>query len=240
MICVGCAGWNVPRAIVSRFAEAPSHLARYASRLPAVEINTSFYRPHKPATYARWADTVGDGFRFAVKVPRAMTHEAGLAVGDEEIAEFVAQVAGLGQKLGVLLVQLPPSLAFDARTAESFFAKLREQTSGAIVCEPRHASWFETTAEKLLARDRIARVAADPARHAGAGAPGGWDGIVYYRLHGSPHTYYSSYSDEYLHQLAQQLRSSEQNSAACWCIFDNTAAGAAADNALALLSALSG
>jgi hypothetical protein len=72
---VGCAGWSIPVPLQARFAAAGTHLERYAAGLPSVEINSSFYRPHLPATYARWAASVPPTFQFSVKVPRSITHE---------------------------------------------------------------------------------------------------------------------------------------------------------------------
>jgi uncharacterized protein YecE (DUF72 family) len=148
---------------------------------------------------------------------------------------------GLDDRLGVLLVQLPPSLAFDARVARRFFGLLAERFGGAVVCEPRHASWFEPAADRLLVTARVGRVAADPARWPAAAAPGGWLGpdgdgagaVVYHRWHGSPRTYWSSYSDDWLQARAAELARWPAGTD-CWCIFDNTAAGAATGNALAL------
>src|SRR5256885_13730988 len=74
-IHVGCAGWSVRADHASHFPAEGSHLQRYAGRFAAVEINTSFYRPHRPATYARWAASVPSDFRFSVKVPKEITHK---------------------------------------------------------------------------------------------------------------------------------------------------------------------
>jgi uncharacterized protein YecE (DUF72 family) len=90
----------------------------------------------------------------------------------------------------------------------------------------------------LLARLRIARVAADPARVPAAAEPGGWMGMVYYRLHGSPRTYYSAYSEEYLAALALKIQGDAAAGRQVWCIFDNTTLGAATGNALNLQSQL--
>ena len=81
-IRIGTAGWTVPKAVAHAFPGEGGHLARYAGRLDAVEINSSFYRPHRPATYARWAECVPKDFRFAVKVPRLVTHELRNALHD--------------------------------------------------------------------------------------------------------------------------------------------------------------
>jgi uncharacterized protein YecE (DUF72 family) len=151
---------------------------------------------------------------------------------------FLAESAGLGDSLALLLVQLPPSLAFDASVAERFFAVLGERTALALACEPRHPSWFEADADALLRHHRVARVAADPARVPAAAVPGGWPRLAYYRLHGSPRMYYSAYSAEYLAHLALRLRSSAAAGAEVWCIFDNTASGAALGDAVRLQDAL--
>lgn len=224
----------------SRYAgEVPaggSHLERYARRLNAVEINSSFYRPHQHKTYARWAQSTPPGFRFAVKLPKAITHEARLADCGAQLDRFIAEVAGLGDKLGVLLVQLPPSLAFHEDVADVFFDTLRARTDAAVALEPRHASWFAPRMEAWLAARQIARVAADPAPAEGAGEPGGWRGLAYYRWHGAPRIYYSDYDAAALAALARQLAAEQARGTAVWCIFDNTALGHALGNALALTS----
>jgi uncharacterized protein YecE (DUF72 family) len=199
-----------------------------------VEINSSFYRPHRPSTYAKWAASVPAGFRFAVKVPRAITHERRLADVDAALDAFLAEATALGAALGCLLVQLPPSLAFRAATVEAFLAALRARHDGAVALEPRHATWFDDAAERLLVAHRVARVAADPAVVPAAGAPGGWDGLVYRRLHGAPRIYYSDYDAAYLDALAEEVRGDLARADAAWCVFDNTALGHATANALAL------
>jgi uncharacterized protein YecE (DUF72 family) len=165
-------------------------------------------------------------------MPKAITHQARLAGASELSAAFLDQMAALGAKLGPLLIQLPPSLAFDAGVAAPFFEELRVRTEGSVACEPRHASWFEKPADNLLQNLRIARVAADPARVPCAGLPGGWPGLVYYRLHGSPRMYYSEYGTAYVAELAEKLGAI--GAAETWCIFDNTTLGAAAADALSL------
>ena len=231
MIHVGTAGWNIPRVHRARFPEEGSQLARYAARLNAAEINTSFYRPHAAATYERWAAAVPADFRFAVKIPKVITHERGLTRAREPLTRFLGEVAGLGAHLGPLLVQLPPSHAFDARRVGRFFELLRAGFSGDVVCEPRHATWTNRAAEALLVKFRVARVAADPPRAAGLESPGGWPGLAYFRWHGSPRPYFSPYSMEQLGALAVKLSGCVSGA---WCLFDNTGSGAAAGNALDL------
>ncbi|MGC8873439.1 MAG: DUF72 domain-containing protein [Chloroflexia bacterium] len=234
IIRVGCAGWSIPKAYAEAFPGEGTHLARYARSLNAVEINSSFYRSHRPETYARWAGEVPANFAFAVKVPRAVTHIARLVGFEETMADFLCGVAGLGPKLGVLLVQLPPRLGFDPEVAAAFFGWLRARYKGGVACEPRHPSWFGTEAQELFVHYRVARVAADPVPEGCAREPGGWPGLVYFRLHGSPQIYRSAYELAFLDLLAGRLRAYAAGGVEVWCIFDNTAVGAATGNALFL------
>lgn len=237
---VGCAGWSIPSRHAHLFGEGGSHLARYATRFCITEINSTFYRAHRPQTFERWAREVPAGFRFSVKLPRAITHDARLRGVGDALSAFFEQVAGLGRKLGGVLVQLPPSLVFDARTASTFFAMLRRRTAVPVACEPRHASWFQPGASALWARYGVARVAADPARVPEAAGPGGDSGAwSYWRWHGSPRIYYSPYPDAALSQLAERLRAHGRLRSPAWCILDNTAAGHAVADA-AQLQALVG
>ena len=236
---VGVAGWSIPKAHAARFPEDGSHLARYAQRLSAVEVNSSFYRPHRVSTYARWAAETPEDFAFSVKVPKEITHKRALVDIDEPLERFLVETAALGAKRGPLLVQLPPSLAFDNGIATSFFNTLRGRYGGAVACEPRHRSWFTPQADRLLIDQEVARVAADPAVVPRAADSGGWGGLVYHRLHGSPKMYYSPYQGPYLAALAATIAAAAEV-APVWCIFDNTALGAATVDALAVSTQLRG
>jgi len=216
------------------FGPGDSQLARYATRLSAVEINTCFYRPHRRQVYERWAASVPAGFRFSAKLPKTITHERRFVDCAALLDAFLEEVAGLGDKLGWLLVQLPPSSAFEGSIALPFLELLRARFTGAIACEPRHATWFGYNVDALLRELRIARVLADPVRDDSARAPGGWTGRIYLRLHGSPRMYFSPYEPELLRALAARLRLAESEAEEAWCIFDNTGSGAAAENALEL------
>ena len=231
---IGCAGWTLPVAVQPQFGGEGRHLQRYATRLNASEINSSFHRPHSQATYARWAASVPDGFLFSVKLPKAITHEQRLAGSESLLDEFLGQVGGLGPKFGCLLVQLPPSLGFEEAQAGQFLDALRHRHVGPVAIEPRHASWFDAGVEGWLAQRQVSRALADPVRHPGGERPGGWTGLIYLRLHGAPRVYYSAYADEVLLALAARIRQARDEGAQVWCIFDNTAGQAAAGNALAL------
>lgn len=237
---VGCAGWSLGAQHAALFGEGDSHLARYATGLNAVEINSSFYRPHRRQTYEKWAASVPPDFRFSVKLPKAITHEAALRGVGDALSAFAEQVSGLGRRLGGLLVQLPPSHAFDARVADRFFAMLRRRLDVPVACEPRHASWFAPPVDRLWTRYAIARVAADPAPHPPAAEPGGAGAWCYWRWHGSPRMYYSAYDDARLDGLAQQVAECQRPRRVAWCIFDNTAHGHAVEDALRLQARLHG
>ncbi len=231
---IGTAGWGIPRAVAAEFGGEGSHLERYGRRLNCAEINSSFYKPPRASTWAKWVASVPDGFRFAVKAPKTITHEKKLIEVGEEIAGFLDGARGLGEKLGPVLFQLPPKLEFKVGVAAEFFGVLRGLYAGVVVLEPRHASWFTEEVAAMLREVQVARVAADPARVPEAALPGGWEGVRYWRLHGSPRIYYSAYEAEWLRGLAESLREED------WVVFDNTASGAAAGDALELERMLEG
>ncbi len=231
---IGTAGWNVHRDSVSQFSAEGSHLHRYSSVLGACEINSSFYRPHKPQTWARWADSVPEGFRFAVKAPKAITHEARLDGEPDMLSTFLDQISHLREKLGPVLFQLPPSLAFDEFVARRFLDRLRERHTAAVVWEPRHPTWFDPAADDLMKEFKVSRVAADPACVPSAKEPAGDERLAYFRLHGSPRMYFSSYDEGYLNGLALQIGKLRKEREV-WCVFDNTGGGSATQNALQLM-----
>jgi uncharacterized protein YecE (DUF72 family) len=235
---IGTAGWTIPKPYADSFPAEGSHLQRYAQRFNAVEINSSFYRPHRRATYERWAASTPADFAFAVKVPKTITHERRLIDATALLDPFLEQASGLGGKLAVLLVQLPPSLAFDEKTASGFLAALRSRHAGYVALEPRHATWFTPQGDALLRDHRVARVAADPAVVPAAPKPGGWTGLRYLRLHGAPHIYRSDYEPEQIARFARTLMDAAPRDP--WCIFDNTTLGAATANALAMSRMLGG
>ncbi len=234
MIRIGTAGWSIPGEVADRFPAEGTTLQRYASRFPVAEINSSFHRPHRLSTWERWRDSVPADFRFSVKLPKSITHQAKLAGCADLLDNFISQASGLGDKLAVLLVQLPPKLELDAQVAATFFADLRRRTPADLACEPRHVSWFTDVADGLLRELGVARVAADPAICDVAARPGGWPGLSYWRLHGSPIIYRSSYAER-INSYAELLLASAPEA---WCILDNTASSAAAADGLALIAEL--
>jgi uncharacterized protein YecE (DUF72 family) len=224
---IGTAGWSVP----PNAAESGTRLQRYSSKLSCVEVNSTFYRAHRSTTWRKWAAETPDFFRFSIKAPRSITHDAKLHGVQNLLVDFLSQIEPLGEKTGPLLFQLPPSLRFDAALAEDFLALFGSLYKKEIALEPRHGSWFTSEADALLETHRIARVAADPPKGASQAANSGGDfSLAYYRLHGSPRTYYSNYNEDFLRPLASKTRALQN----AWIIFDNTALGHAFTNALQL------
>ena len=103
------------------------------------------------------------GFAFSVKLPKAISHKQKLVECEALLTDFLVQAEMLGDKLAVLLLQLPPKLAFDRAIAEPFLVGLPDRSRVRVAVEPRHPSWFDEEPERLLAGLGIARVAADPA-----------------------------------------------------------------------------
>lgn len=235
-ILLGTAGWSIPKPSAACFPAEGTGIERYAQRFGCVEINSTFYRSHRPSTYARWRDSVPAEFRFSVKVPKVISHEMRLSGVKQPFQQFLAETAELGTRRGPLLLQCPPTLVFDAAVVTDLFKLVRAEFDGPLVVEPRHASWFIDPVDGLLRQYRVSRVAADPPHSDRGFEPGGFQGLRYFRLHGAPRVYFSAYDTSWLQRLASQLREARGQ---CWCIFDNTASGAAAANALELLEILS-
>ena len=237
-LIIGTAGWSIPARDAAPLGPGSSALARYATRFGGVEVNSSFHRPHRRATWERWAESVPASFRFAVKIPKTVSHQARLVECGGLVARFLDEVGGLGDKLAILLLQLPPSFAFDSAIVAPFLTGLAGASPARLVCEPRHPSWFAAMPDALLESLGVARVAADPAILPEAARPGGWRGLGYWRLHGSPRVYRSSYDDGRLDLYAALLREERLAGREAWCMFDNTAASAAVGDASGLLDRL--
>lgn len=168
-----------------------------------------------------------------MKLPRAITHELKLHDARQPFAAFLEQTDALAEKRGPILVQLPPSLSFEADVATAFLDMVRQAYDGLVVCEPRHATWFSPRVAALLTRYKVSRVAADPPPVPEAAVPSGWPNVAYFRLHGSPRKYWSRYDDDAIASLATSVRSLV-TAKHVWCVFDNTASGAAIENAWTL------
>jgi uncharacterized protein YecE (DUF72 family) len=143
-LLVGTSGYSYKEWKGSFYPEdlpASAMLRHYATRLPAVEINNTFYRMPRAEMLAGWAEQVPDGFRFALKASQRITHHRRLKDAADSVDFFFRVASTLGDRLGPTLFQLPPNLSRDLPRLREFLAILPAGCRGAF--EFRHASWFD-------------------------------------------------------------------------------------------------
>ena len=241
---IGVSGWTYPpwrgdfypKGLLQR-----EELAYAASRLTSIEINGSFYALQKPESYRKWRDQTPDGFVFAVKGSRFITHMKRLSDPEEPLARFFGSgVFELGPKLGPLLWQLPENFEYDEERLATFFGRLPrkdpEGRSGAARPGVPQQDLRETRAYALLREHRIACVLADTA--------GRWPKVEedtadfrYVRLHGDAELYTSGYDDEALDAWAARIEAWDDAQDA-FVYFDNDAKGYAPHDAVRLIDRL--
>src|SRR3954468_8339270 len=266
-IRIGVSGWRYTpwRGNFYPKGLAQSRELHYASRaFNSIELNGSFYSLQWPTSYAQWADQTPEGFVFAVKGSRYITHMLKLRNIETALANFFASgLFELGDKLGPILWQFPPMMRFHPQVFEEFFSILPRSTGEALwiacahderpkgrVCleplddfplrhcvEVRHESFETPEFVRMLERHRIAFVLAD--------TPNPWpkyEGVTadftYMRLHGSTELYNSRYTHEELARWAAMMRGWAQSSRDVYCYFDNTDKLHAPDNAQELMEML--
>jgi uncharacterized protein YecE (DUF72 family) len=169
---VGTSGWSYKQWKGSFYpADLPADdmLRYYATRLPTVEINNSFYRIPKEKVLLEWADQVPPGFRFVLKASRRITHINRLANEDGSLEYFLRTVNVLGERLGPTLFQCPPSLRKDMARLRDFLGLVPRTWRAAL--EFRHASWFTDEVYEALREHDIALVAVEEDEGEGPGAP---------------------------------------------------------------------
>jgi uncharacterized protein YecE (DUF72 family) len=268
MVRIGTSGWRYPSwrgDFYPHGLRQRDELAHLSRLLTAVEINGSFYSLQRPSSYASWASQVPDGFLFALKGGRFITHLRQLVDVETPLANFFASgVLALGDKLGPVLWQLPARQAFDEDRLAAFFELLprtteeaallasrhgpaltgdRALTSSTVslplkhVLEPRHESFRSTRAADLLRDHDIGTVVSDSA--------GTWpvfetvtSDLVYVRLHGDTELYASGYSDASLRAWADRVRRWSGDGLDVHVYFDNDARGRAPHDARTLLEIL--
>ncbi|WP_350279667.1 DUF72 domain-containing protein [Kribbella sp. HUAS MG21] len=232
---VGISGWRYPPWRKVYYPEGLPQRAEleYASaRLNSIELNGSFYSLQRPTSYQRWYDETPDGFLFAVKGPRFVTHLKRLADVDAPLANFFASgVLALGNKLGPVLWQLPPNFQYDADRCAQFFDQLPRATVEAAEVAKRHDERMEGRALLEATVDQPLRYALE-VRHDSfktkhflelarahdiavvcADTAGKWPmfnevtaDFAYVRLHGAEELYVSGYDDKSLARWARKIR----------------------------------
>lgn len=221
---VGTSGWAYPHW-KGRFypgkLPATQHLAWYARRLPTLEVNATYYRLPPRATFEKWRDATPPGFLFTIKAPGIITHDKRLVDVDAELAEFVDAARGLGDKLGMLLFQFPPSFRADLPLLARFLEALPDDVRCAF--ELRHKSWYERDAYMLLAQHERAFVVHDYNKKGTPiveTAP-----FVYLRLHGPSGRYRGLYDVETMFTWAMQARDWLERGFEVWTYFNNDERG---------------
>ena len=162
---IGTSGYNYPEWKGSFYPEklpATKMLPYYAERFPTVEINYTFYRMPTEKLLAGWASATPDHFKFTLKAPRRITHDARLQHCEDLVRTFSRAAGALGPKLGVLLFQLPPSFKKDVGVLDGFLECLPPRVPGAF--EFRHASWHDEEVFDRLRAKGLALCVADSER----------------------------------------------------------------------------
>lgn len=266
IVRVGISGWRYPRwrgDFYPKGLRQKDELAYAASKLASIELNGTFYSLQRPGCFRDWYAATPEGFVFAVKGGRFVTHMKKLRDVDTALANFFASgLLRLREKLGPVLWQLPERLPFDPARMEDFFATLPRDTAAAAALarrhgpqvegrawteveadvpirhalEPRHPTFFTPEAFDLLRRHDVALVLADTA--------GRWPyaeeltaDFVYVRLHGAEQLYWSGYTADQLDGWAEKIRAWRKKRDV-YVYFDNDAQGRAPWDALALASRL--
>ena len=266
---VGVSGWRYPSwrgDFYPRGLPQRSELSYIGERMNSAELNGSFYSLQRPSSYERWRDETPDGFVFAVKGSRYITHMLALKNTEMALANFLASgVLALGAKLGPMLWQLPERLQFDPAVLDAFLGSLPRTTAAAAALarhhderldgraltevsvdlpirhalEVRHPGFASTEAYRVAASHDVAIVTADTA--------GRWPLIRqattafrYVRLHGSRDLYTSGYTREELNGWAVDILSWLREGRDVYVYFDNDARGYAPHDAVELGTLLQG
>lgn len=239
-VYIGTSGWAYPNwrgAFYSKDLPNAQFLEFYAKRFPTTEVNYSFYHLPKPTTYEKWVTQVPDGFIFAVKVSRFITHTKRLTGVKEPWQVFLQNVQSLGTCLGPILFQLPASFRCDHARLANFLKMARSVGPGSnrlrMVFEFRHESWFTDELYRLLRDHGAALCVADspeyPRREVITAD------FLYCRFHGRTKLFTSTYTEAELAEEAQKIRRMLREGRDVYAYFNNDAAGYAIANARNLI-----
>ncbi len=236
-IHVGCSGWVYKHWRGVFYPEGlpqKQWFAQYAAHFDTVEINASFYRLPLAKTFEGWRDKAPPGFRYAVKVNRFITHNKKLLDCAGPADEFIALARPLGQHLGPLLYQLPPSLHRNDNRLTRFIERLPPELEHVV--EFRHPSWYADEVLALLDRHGIGFVTHDLAALISPRWASGR--TAYVRFHGTGGKYWGRYSEEQMAEWARWLLDQQAAGRSCWAYFNNDIHGHALEDARTLKRAV--
>ena len=244
-LLVGTSGWNYydwKGLFYPDTMKARDYLAHYAHEFRTTEVNYSFYHLPKPATYENWAAQVPQDFRFAVKASRVITHIRRLRDVADLWQTFLENASMLGNKLGPILLQFPPSFKRNDDLLDGFLthsSKMKAFRGIHLAMEFRHASWYDDKTYAALKRHGCALVIAQSERYPQAPyvptAP-----FLYLRLHGPGALFASSYSSDQLADWAARIREWLAEAESIHVYFNNDFHGYAIENAKMLETMVSG
>lgn len=227
---VGCSGWSYPHwrdRFYPHGLRQADWFKHYSATFDTVEINNSFYRTPSGEQFKTWRQKAPSGFLYAVKVNRGITQFQKIGPDSyPQFQEFVRRAEQLGDRLGPLLLQLPPSLHRDDERLSAFLAQ-QVMSKRQIAIEFRHESWFDDRVYALMREHQVALVLSDfkdlPVPQV---ATTDW---TYLRLHGPSGGYWGSYSEDKLREWANRLKSLCQSG---YVYFNNDMEAAAPHDAL--------
>ncbi|RLB20002.1 MAG: DUF72 domain-containing protein [Deltaproteobacteria bacterium] len=232
---IGTSGWNYKHwkdIFYPAKVSQKKWLEFYCTKFDTVELNATFYRLPKAQTFESWRKRTPDGFLWAVKANKFITHTKRLKDCEEPLQRFYSSAKGLNKKLGPILFQLPPSLQFDESLFEDFCSLLHRPYRHTI--EIRHPSWITDKAFEIMSKHKIAFCISDTAGrypyHEQLTAD-----FTYVRLHGSKKLYASKYSTEELETWAGKLLDWGVDA---YVYFDNDFSGHSVENAMELKTLL--
>ncbi|UCF90270.1 MAG: DUF72 domain-containing protein [Desulfobacterales bacterium] len=234
-IYIGTSGWNYKHwkgVFYAQGCPQSKWLEFYTAHFASVEVNATFYRQMQPRTFETWRQRTPAGFRWSVKANKYITHIKRLEDFQEPLQKFLDSLAPLKEKLGSVLFQLPPTLAFDEEVIRTFCEGL--EAGRRYTIEARHPSWLADNAQQALKRHQIAWCISDTGgRYPYLEAVTA--GFIYIRLHGPRKLYASEYSEAELQTWAEKIQKWDKET---YVYFDNDFKGYAPQNALRLAQLL--
>jgi uncharacterized protein YecE (DUF72 family) len=220
MVHIGTSGWQYrdwrgtfyPKGVPQR-----DWLRHYAARFATVELNNSFYRLPERSSFERWREVTPDDFVVAVKMSRFLTHVRRLRDPGPPVELFLERARGLGDKLGPVLLQLPPQLQADPERLADTLDRFPDDVRVAV--EPRHDSWFDDRVRALLEDRRAALCLADsPRRRTPAWRTADWGFVRFHEGRAAPHP---CYGDRALTTWVERIASLWSPGADVYCYFNN-------------------
>ena len=226
-IYIGTSGIALPITKDSFPAEykGATRLTYYSSLFNSLEVNSSFYKTPRAATFEKWANEVGDDFRFTIKFPKAVSHAKKLQFNDDEISGFLHSANAIAPKKGALLIQFPASIsAWYFAEVEELLARVDAQQGDHrwdVAVEFRHLSWYTGETYTMLNQRHAALVVHDmpgsatPLNHSATR-------FIYLRLHGPTGDYKGSYPKSRIHEMAVWLAEQKKQGKTIYVYFNNT------------------